>query len=87
MSDSAFPAGAFPSCTLKELKHSLSNMKRQPAANPYTMLRMETEIERREAVEAGDYSNSTPGERLRAVRENDRLSFVQVDGKWQKVIK
>jgi hypothetical protein len=86
MSDSAFPAGAFPGHTLEALKVSARNMDELVPNSP-TLPKLKAEIARREAIAAGDYSNSTPGERLRAVREDERLSFEQVNGKCKKVKK
>jgi hypothetical protein len=58
--DAGFPAFAYPSCTLAELR-SLRALGTATSAHL-------DELARREAVEAGDMSKATMGERLRAVR-------------------
>jgi len=54
--DNAFASGKFPGYTLEQLRGMQLN---------HDVL---CEIERREAVAAGDVSKMTPGERLRAAR-------------------
>ncbi len=63
MSDSAFKSAPYSGYTTKELEAFV-------AANRTTsnISRLKAEIARRAAVAAGDFSNSTDGERLRAVK-------------------
>jgi len=71
MSDLAFQTAAYPSMTTKELQAFVDNHpKERGSSHPdYSKVAaMVREISRREAVEAGDYSQATDGERLRAVR-------------------
>lgn len=79
MSDSAFPAGAYPGLTTKELEQAC-NKAYDEAKGANTLgfnkwSAMYAELKRREAVEAGDWSQATPGERLRAVKEGKLDNF------------
>ena len=58
--DAAFPTAAYPSMTIGDLR----DRRAHGTANAVQL----TELARREAVEAGDMTRATPGERLRAVR-------------------
>ncbi|MDQ0510899.1 hypothetical protein [Ancylobacter amanitiformis] len=69
--DTAFYAGAFPAYTSAELRRFIAEGAARSDA-------MRAEIERREAVEAGDLSRATPGENLDAARrhaESGRESY------------
>lgn len=64
--DSAFPPGAYPSMTTGALRAAVEAAPMAPAS-------MVFELARRDAVAAGDWSRSTPGERLRHVRAGGSL--------------
>lgn len=59
--DAAFQTARYPSYTTAELRKFAAD----GGGNAAMML---AEIDRREAVAAGDMTNATPGERLRALR-------------------
>lgn len=59
--DSALRSAPFPSYTTQELRDFIASGKVRTQA---TEQMMRDEIARREAVEAGDISKMTPGERL-----------------------
>jgi len=61
--DSAFETAPYSGYTTDQLRQMVS----RPSANARAMW---AEIDRREAVAAGDLSRATPGERLRALRNN-----------------
>lgn len=58
--DAAFPTAKYPGYTTKQLKDWIAEGKGTPL--------MVAEIARRDAVEAGDWNQMTPAERLRAGR-------------------
>ncbi|MHB0785593.1 hypothetical protein [Bradyrhizobium sp. 5.13L] len=66
--DAAFAQAAYPAYTTAELR--LYVRQGAPDADDpiATIAKMTAEIDRREAVLAGDMSRATPGERLRAIR-------------------
>lgn len=64
--DSAFPAGAYPSMTTAALRAAVFSAPMPPPS-------MVAELRRRDAVAAGDWSRSTPGERLAHVRAGGSL--------------
>lgn len=64
MSDTAFKTAPYPAYTTAELRRWIAEGVDTEEANA----RISGEIARREAVEAGDVSQMTPGERLRFVK-------------------
>jgi hypothetical protein len=63
MSDAAFPTAAYPTHTNRELQALIDGGSLRADA-------MRAELARRAEVAAGDMTNATPGERLRAARAN-----------------
>lgn len=63
--DASFATAKFPSYTTVELATWIADGRGSPA--------MAAELARREAVEAGDVSQMTPGERLRRLRNAEAV--------------
>jgi len=75
MSDAAFKQAAYPAYTKAQLIIMLAG-KPYSLSNPRGLTgdqrrKMEAEVLRRDAVEAGDLSVMTPGERLRYARSQE----------------
>ena len=65
MADAAFKGAMYPAYTISELKKRVASA----AQDSETKTKMIAEIARREAVENGDYSQMTPAERLRHIKD------------------
>jgi hypothetical protein len=74
--DAGFKCRPFSSLTLQELRD------RSSAAPEGIRRQMESEIERLEAVERGDYTNATAAERMRAIKEGTVIRFEGREGAW-----
>lgn len=76
--DAAFATGKYPAYTTAELKQFVAEYDPAKALDqnraPSIIAAMKAEIARRAAVEAGDVSQMTAGERLRAVRAEDPIA-------------
>lgn len=75
MSDAAFATKPYPAYTTSQLEAVVTEGRA-----PQLMI---DEIARRKAVEAGDYSNSTAGERMRFGRANPNARWNAKSKVWQ----
>lgn len=69
--DAAFKTAPFASYTIAELRLFVRQGAPHAADPIETIAKMTAEIDRREAVLAGDMSQATPAERLRAIRTDE----------------